>query len=303
MVAEEVGRAVAPVPFPGGVLATAALLALVDSDADDDHDGAQGPAQLLAQVADGGTTAALVVGLATPPGAPWPDTVRADAGRLTGTVTTVADASTADVLLVPAVDDDGPVLVHVAAGEARLEAVGGLDRTRVLTHVTLDGTAGPVLARGARAAQAREAALLTGAAVLACEQVGLASRALETAVAYTSERRQFGRPVGSFQALKHRMADVWVALTQARAVARWAVDAVAAEDPDAPVAVAVAQAHCGAAAVRAAEECVQLHGGTGFTWENPSHLLLKRAKADALALGGAHTHRARLAHLVDLPVA
>ena len=98
-------------------------------------------------------------------------------------------------------------------------------------------------------------------------------------VAYLKERRQFGRPVGSFQALKHRVADLWVGVTQARAAARYAAACLAAGDPDTPVAVALAKAACSDIAVRAAQECVQLHGGIGFTWEHPAHLYLKRAKS------------------------
>jgi alkylation response protein AidB-like acyl-CoA dehydrogenase len=140
-----------------------------------------------------------------------------------------------------------------------------------------------------------------GAALLACEQLGIAARCLEMTVEYVKTRHQFGRPVGSYQGLKHRLADLWVGVTQARAVARYAAGCLAADDADTPVAVAVAQAHCGPVAVRAAEECVQMHGGIGFTWEHPAHLYLKRAKADSVALGTAARHRADLASLVNLP--
>jgi alkylation response protein AidB-like acyl-CoA dehydrogenase len=148
--------------------------------------------------------------------------------------------------------------------------------------------------------------LLAGAGLLASEQVGLAQWCLDSTVEYLRTRVQFGRKVGSFQALKHRMADVWVSVTQARAVARYAAGLLAAWEPgrteldEVRIAVALASAHCSEVAVRAAEECVQLHGGIGFTWEHPAHLYLKRAKADALAFGSADLHRARLAELVDL---
>ncbi len=112
-------------------------------------------------------------------------------------------------------------------------------------------------------------------------------------------RHQFGRPVGSFQALKHRLADLWV-VTQARAVARYAAGAWRPATAT-PVAAALAQAFCSPLAVQAAEECVQLHGGIGFTWEHPAHLFLKRAKADSVGFGTADRHRAALATLVDLP--
>jgi alkylation response protein AidB-like acyl-CoA dehydrogenase len=132
-------------------------------------------------------------------------------------------------------------------------------------------------------------------------------------VEYVRSRHQFGRPVGSFQAVKHRLADRWVELTQARAVARHAAGCAAAVSPAAadtaaadsagelPVAAALAQAFCGPVAVTAAEECVQLHGGIGFTWEHPAHLYLKRARSAAVGFGTADRHRATLAELLDLP--
>ena len=120
---------------------------------------------------------------------------------------------------------------------------------------------------------------------------------------YLGERHQFGRVVGSFQAIKHRLADLWLEVVSARAAARNAADALASGADDAAIAVAVAQAYCAPVAVHAAEEAVQLHAGIGMTWEHPAHLYLKRAKADEIALGTPGRHRAALAALVDLPAA
>jgi alkylation response protein AidB-like acyl-CoA dehydrogenase len=120
-------------------------------------------------------------------------------------------------------------------------------------------------------------------------------------VAYLKERKQFARPIGSFQALKHRLADVWTAITLARAASRYAAACLADGAADAPVAVALAKSACGEAAVTAAQECVQLHGGIGFTWEHPAHLYLKRAKASSVLFGTPAAHRAALAALVNLP--
>jgi alkylation response protein AidB-like acyl-CoA dehydrogenase len=144
-------------------------------------------------------------------------------------------------------------------------------------------------------------ALLTGAGLLASEQLGISEWCLTETVRYTRERHQFNRPVGSFQALKHRLARLWLEIVSARAAARHAADALATDSPDAAVAVAVAQSACSKVAVHAAEECVQLHGGIGMTWEHPAHLFLKRAKADELALGTPGRHRSALASLVGLP--
>jgi len=131
------------------------------------------------------------------------------------------------------------------------------------------------------------------------------SYALEEALRLTTDylktRKQFGVLIGSFQALKHRLADVWVAVSQARAASRYAAACLASGDPDAKVAVAIAKAYCSEAAVHAAQECVQLHGGIGFTWEHPAHLYLKRAKADSVAFGTPDAHRAALGPLVNLP--
>ena len=146
-------------------------------------------------------------------------------------------------------------------------------------------------------------ALGAGAALLASEQVGVAQWCLTTTVAYLKERRQFGRAVGGFQAIKHRLADLFVAVESAAAAARYAAATLAEGDPDSEVATAVAQAYCGDVAVHAAEEAVQLHAGIGMTWEHPAHLYLKRAKADQIAFGTSGAHRTRLAGLVDLPAA
>jgi alkylation response protein AidB-like acyl-CoA dehydrogenase len=158
-----------------------------------------------------------------------------------------------------------------------------------------------MIATGQAAEAAVAAGLSAGAAVLAAEQLGLAQRCLDMTIDYVKERHQFGRPVGSFQAVKHRLADVWVAITQARAASRYAADCLASGSADAPVAVALAKSSCSETAVLAAQECVQLHGGIGFTWEHPAHLYLKRAKATSLAYGTPAQHRARLAELIDLP--
>jgi alkylation response protein AidB-like acyl-CoA dehydrogenase len=137
--------------------------------------------------------------------------------------------------------------------------------------------------------------------MLASEQLGVATWCLETTVDYLKTRYQFGRLIGSYQALKHRVADLYVDISQARAVARYAAACAADGDADLPVAVAVAQAFNPLVAVRATEECMQLHGGIGFTWEYPVHLYMKRAKSTAIAFGSAAAHRAALAELVNLP--
>lgn len=281
VVLEELGRAVTPLPYlTGAVVATETLLALAAESAP--------AAELLAAVAGGGTVAVLAVPLSTAPDADPPSAPSAAA---------VADAPAADVLLVPRADG----LYAVPAGEATVEPQSPLDLTRPLARVTAEPGTGTRLAGPDAARAAVRRGLLAGAGLLASEQLGLAERCLEDAVRYTRERHQFNRPVGSFQALKHRMARLWLDVVGARAAARAAADALAKGAPDAPLTVSVAQAYCSGVAVRAAEECVQLHGGIGMTWEHPAHLALKRAKADQVAFGSAGRHQDVIAALTDLP--
>jgi alkylation response protein AidB-like acyl-CoA dehydrogenase len=307
VVAEEVGRSVVPVPFLGSaVLATVALL----SAAGDGGSGARA-AQLLTELAAGGATAALAVPFASVPGASMIRTVRIgpaasgdaeDVYRLCGSVKGVADGLPADVLLVPA--DGVPVgMFAVRADDPGLSMtpVVSLDMTRQLCDLSLDNVQAARIAAGPQAEDAVAVALQAGAAMLAAEQLGLADRALEITLAYVKQRYQFARPVGSFQAIKHRLADWWVAVTQARAASRYAAACLAEGDPDTPVAVALAKATCSDTAVLASQEMIQLHGGIGFTWEHPAHLFLKRAKSTSIALGTADRHRATLARLANLP--
>ncbi|MFD8207919.1 acyl-CoA dehydrogenase family protein [Streptomyces sp. NPDC059695] len=299
VVLEELGRAVTPLPYlTSAVVATETLLGLA---------GESGPAaELLSELASGRTVAVLAAPLSTAPGAEplptvAPDTEPSAATRpgaaSTAAVAGVADAAVADVFLVPRADG----LYAVPARASTVEPQTPLDLTRPLARVTPGPGSGTRLAGADAARTAVRRGLLAGAGLLASEQLGLAEWCLEETVRYTRERHQFNRPVGSFQALKHRMAHLWLDVVGARAAARAAADALATGSPDAPLTVAVAQAYCSGVAVRAAEECVQLHGGIGMTWEHPAHLALKRAKADQIALGPAGRHQDAIAALMDLP--
>ncbi|MGW0555979.1 acyl-CoA dehydrogenase family protein [Streptomyces sp. NPDC002926] len=282
VVLEELGRSVAPAPYlTSSVIATETLLALDTQ--------TEAVAGLLTELAAGRRTAVLAVPLSAshdghlPVGEP----------RITG----VADAAVADVLLVLRTDG----LYAVETANVTVEALTPLDLTRPLAAVTLDDMAAAThLADAETAEKAVRRGLLAGAGLLASEQLGLAEWCLEETVRHTRERHQFNRPVGSFQALKHRMAQVWLEVVSARAAARNAADALATDSSDAALAVAVAQTYCSRVAVRAAEECVQLHAGIGMTWEHPAHLYLKRAKSDEIALGTPGRHKEALAALVDL---
>jgi alkylation response protein AidB-like acyl-CoA dehydrogenase len=302
--AEGLGAFVAPVPFLGSaVVATTALVSAAEGGA------------VLGKMAAGEATVALAAEFAARPGMAFPLSVRVagprpgDAAdgiaRLRGRVDGVADALPAGLLLVPA--DGVPhalYLVEASAPGVSKAPVVSLDMTRQLCDLSFDDAPATLVASGAAASRALEAALAAGAAALAAEQVGLAQRCLDMTVGYVKERRQFARPVGSFQAIKHRLADLWVEVAQARAASRYAAACLATgswDDADAKVAVALAKAYCSEVAVHAAQECVQLHGGIGFTWEHPAHLYLKRAKADSIGFGTPDAHRAALASLVNLP--
>ncbi|WP_436775010.1 acyl-CoA dehydrogenase family protein [Yinghuangia sp. YIM S09857] len=298
---EELARSVAPVPFfASAVLATSALVAAPAGEARD---------EALRALAAGTRVGTLAVPATMAPGQDFPLSVTGapDGERLllTGAVTSVAAVDRADVFVVPVVVDGAPYLALVdgsATGFTR-SRVTTLDPTRPIGTLTLDGVSASVVAAPGTAAEALQQALVAGAALLASEQLGVAERALEEAVSYLKVRHQFGRPIGSYQALRHRAADLWADIAAARATARYAAAAIADGSDDAEVAASLAQAYCGDVAVHAAEECVQMHGGIGFTWEHPAHLYLKRAMSASLLMGTADRHRARLGTLVGLPEA
>ncbi|QES46852.1 acyl-CoA dehydrogenase [Streptomyces venezuelae] len=284
VVLEELGRSVTPAPYlTSAVVATEILLACAPA--------SPGATALLGELAAGRTVCVPALPLTLGPGGPLP------AGPPTAPVAAVADAAAAHTFLVLA--DSG--LYAVPAAEATRADRTPLDLTRPLATVTPHPGAGTLLADPATARHAVRRGLLAGAGLLASEQLGLADWCLTETVGHLRTRHQFNRPVGSFQALKHRLAQLWLDVASARAAARAAADALATGAADTELVVSVAQAYCSGVAVRAAEECVQLHGGIGMTWEHPAHLYLKRAKADSLALGTAAHHRTRLAALADLP--
>jgi alkylation response protein AidB-like acyl-CoA dehydrogenase len=313
--AEQFGAAVAPIPYLGSAaVATAALLSAARSAVTPGGTTPQSnrpvspAADLLRRMADGALTVAVAVDSATLPFGPFPNAARvagsdaAGSVLLRGLIPGVADALPADVLLVPAEGvPNGLYLVELTAPGVHRTPVVSLDMTRQLCDVTLDGAPARQVAVGAAADAAVRAGLTAGAGVLAAEQLGLAQHCLDITLGYVKERRQFARTIGSFQALKHRLADLWTTVTLARAASRYAAACLAADDPDAPVAVALAKSACSEAAVAAAQECVQLHGGIGFTWEHPAHLYLKRAKAGSVTLGTPGAHRDALASLANLP--
>jgi alkylation response protein AidB-like acyl-CoA dehydrogenase len=252
VVVAELGRSLVPSPY-----VSTSVVSSVLADA--------GESELLPELAAGTTLGALAVA----------GEVRASDGSVRGTTSFVMDGTAADLFLVRTEQQ----LLVVRAADASVTANPTLDPTRSVATVTFDDAP-------ARAVGDRETALFAQdllRALLAVECVGAAERALELTVDYLKTRRQFGVPIGSFQALKHRCADLAVAIAAARALADAAVAAVGSTDFG--VLAPAAKLLCARTFLRAAGEMIQLHGGIGFTWEHDAHLYFKRAKLNEQLCG------------------
>jgi len=213
------------------------------------------------------------------------------AGEVAALVTDPARVLDGDLATILIAEVDG-ALIQVDPGTARREALPTLDQTLRLASVDLDLASTSVLAADATAAMnhARLVALVGTAAL----QAGTARRGLEMTVAYSKERVQFGRPIGSFQALKHRMADLLVLVEMSRSAYLAAAEALATDAADAADLVFAAASYCGEALQQVAGETVQLHGGIAITWEHDAHLVFKRAHSLAQLFGTPHQHRSHL---------
>ena len=293
---EEFGAALGCGPLFGTVyLAIPALVACASTPARDD---------LLAALVEGQRTAAFAVndsaGAFDPERIGVTATPHGDGYTLTGTVDRVVDGTSADVLLVAAKASDGVGLYAVdTEGEAaQRTGLVTMDLTRPQAGVAFSGTPAQLLAGPADADRVITHALQVGSALLAIEQVGAAQHLLDLSVDYAKSRLQFGRQIGSFQAVKHKLADMLVDLEHARSAAYHAVWALSDGSDDPALAVSIAQATCSAAFSRIAADTIQVHGGIGFTWEHQAHLYFKRAATDAVLLGSAEQHRTRVAELV-----
>ncbi|MGR7024361.1 acyl-CoA dehydrogenase family protein [Geodermatophilus sp. URMC 62] len=295
LLAEETGRTLLGGPLLGTVaLAVPALLVGGD---------AALAAELLPSVLDGSTVLALAATDDRGGWAPAQPSVTADGGTLTGGQAHVLDGAAADALLVLAAGEHGPALYLVdgdAPGLTR-EVQSGLDLTRRQARLRFDGVPARPAGSAADAADAVATARRTAAVVLAAAAVGSAQRLLDSAVEHARTRLQFGRPIGSFQAVKHRCADMLVDVEHARSAAyhaAWAADE-GTDDPG--LAADLATVVTTEAHLRVARGTVQVHGGIGFTWEHPTHLHYKRAVSDAALLGGRAAAAARLADAVLEP--
>lgn len=297
IVMEEAGRTLFPAPLMStAVLATSALLAVGGPEA-------QG---YLTRIATGELIATVAVSEAL---LHWDSAdvtttaeIVGDEWRLAGTKPYVLDGAQAELLIVAARTSTGVSLFAVEAGAEGLsvEVLDSMDQTRKLARVSLVGTPATLLGQDGSGWELLERVYDRALAALACEQVGGAQAALEMTVAYINMRQQFGRPIGSFQAIKHRCADLLVEVESARSAAAYASTAVGAGADDASVAAAIAKVYCSQAFYHVAAECIQMHGGIGFTWEHPAHLYFKRAKSSEALFGWPSHHRERIATMVGL---
>jgi alkylation response protein AidB-like acyl-CoA dehydrogenase len=284
----EAGRALACVPL---LSVSAALAVLAVTDTDPARAAlrrlAGGERRATPALAEGGRWSAD--GLTTRVG---PD------GTVTGRKEYVLDAATAAEYVVLAAGATGPVLVLVDRDGPGVEVreAAGLDTTRRFGTVTLTGAQATVLASGDAAVAAVATGLDRAAVLLATEQAGGARRCLDDSVAYARVREQFGAPIGSFQSIKHRCADMLLLVEGAEAVAGAAGAALDAgvTGPELELLVGSAGSYCAEAFVACAGENIQIHGGIGFTWEHSAHLFLRRAKSGAALFGGPARYRERV---------
>jgi alkylation response protein AidB-like acyl-CoA dehydrogenase len=298
IVLEEFGAALYGGPYlASAVLAATALLASPDEGAR--HD-------LLPGIASGQSIATLAF---TEADGSWdPGAIRLSAAkdgqdwRLDGQKSFVLDGATAGLILVAAATDAGLSLFAVTGDAAGLERtpLPTLDQTRKLARLEFAGTPGRLIGSPGDAAAVLDRTLDVAAIALAAEQLGGAQRALDMAVEYAKVRHQFGRPIGSFQAIKHRCADLLLEVESLRSAVGYAAAAVAEDSEEIPVLASLIKAYASETYFHVAAENIQIHGGIGFTWEHDAHLYFKRAKSSELFLGDAGYHRERLASRIGL---
>ena len=293
LVAEVSGRALCPSPLVGTSAAVAALAADPGT-----------AASILAAVLDCTSIAAYAL---EEPGGVWEldelaTTARVEGNELVidGTKAMVADAGTADVLLVACHLDNGVGLVLVPAQTAgtTVHEQRGLDLLRSFGTVRFEGAR---VGRDALIAKADPPSVLQLATCLQlAETVGALDSLFDLTLAYARSRYAFGRPIGSFQALKHRIADLLLSVEGCKGTVDAAIDAVSAGSPDSDLLVSVAKVYVGDRCVQVAQQCTQILGGIGLTWEHDAHLYLRRVTTNRAVFGTPEQHRARIARLLDV---
>jgi 3-oxochol-4-en-24-oyl-CoA dehydrogenase len=303
VVAHELGRALAPVPFVGStVLATGLLVGLSSHDPDAER--------RLTGLVEGRRTAAAAL---TGDGGMWRRSAvtlsarrSGDGWSIDGTVRHVLGGTAADDVVVVAMVDGEPAvfLLSDERNGVYVEAESVLDGTRPTATITLNGASAVRLSHDGPCDDIVQRNVTTALAVLSAEQVGACERVLEMATAYARTREQFGRSIGSFQAVKHKCADMLVDLEWARSASRAALEALDTDDPaisaEAELRASMAKAVCAESLRNAVRENVQIHGGIGFTWESAAHLYFRRARTDEVIFGEPADHWDRLSTFTGL---
>ncbi len=298
VVLEEMGRALLCAPYFSSVALAANLLLASGDDA--------AKKEFLPGIASGTTIA--TVALAEPSGR-WDEggvTLEAsgsgDAFTVSGEKLYVLDGHTADLILVAARTGAGVSVLAVERGAPGLTAtpLSTMDQTRKQARLEFASTPARLVGNDGAGWSAISRMLDLAAVALAAEQVGGAQRVLEMSVEYAKVRVQFGRPIGSFQAIKHKCADMLLEVESAKSAAYYAGWAVAEDSDEVPVVASLAKSYCSEAYFHAAAENIQIHGGIGFTWEHPAHLYFKRAKSSELLFGDPTYHRELLAQRIGI---
>jgi alkylation response protein AidB-like acyl-CoA dehydrogenase len=298
VVLEEMGRALLAAPYFSTVaLATNTLLHSGDDAAKKEH---------LPGVADGSTIATVAF---TEPNGKWDEsgieataTKDGDAWKLNGTKMFVLDGHTANLVIVAAKTDGGTSLFTVAGDASGLTRtpLSTMDQTRKQAKLEFADVPATLLGTEGAGWDVLGKVLDLAAVALAAEQVGGAQLVLETAVQYAKDRVQFGRPIGSFQAIKHKCADMLLEVESAKSAAYYAAWCAAEMNDELPSVASLAKAYCSEAYFHATAENIQIHGGIGFTWEHPAHLYFKRAKSSELLFGDPTYHRELLAQRIGI---
>ena len=298
IVLEEMGRALLCAPFfSTAVLAANTLLQSGDDDA---------KAKYLPGIASGETIATLAY---VEPSGKWDEsgiTMQAtktdDGYTLSGTKSFVLDGHTAGLILVAAKTDAGTSLFAVDGDASGLTKtnLSTMDQTRKQAKLDFDNTPAELIGEEGKGWDMLETVLDLAAVALAAEQVGGAQKVLEMAVDYAKVRVQFGRPIGSFQAIKHKCADMLLEVESAKSAAYYGMWCASEMNDELPSTASLAKAYCSEAYFHAAAENIQIHGGIGFTWEHPAHLYFKRAKSSELLFGDPTYHREQLAQRIGI---
>ncbi|HVB52017.1 MAG TPA: acyl-CoA dehydrogenase family protein [Acidimicrobiales bacterium] len=298
VVFEEMGAALLCSPYFSTVALAANALLFVGNDAD--------KSAYLPGIASGETIATVAL---TDDAGGWDlSTTSTTATRsgegfvLDGIRSYVTDGSTANLILVPAMTAKGLSLFAVAGDAKGLtrESLSTMDQTRKQSRLEFKGTIAKLVGEEGGALAGLDATLQVAAAALAAEQVGGAQRVLDASVEYAKTRVQFGRPIGSFQAIKHKCADMLLDVESAKSAAYYAAWSAQELSDELPIAASLAKSFCSEAYFHCAAENIQIHGGIGFTWEHPAHLYFKRAKSSELFLGDPAYHRELLAQRLGI---